>query len=180
MRNKLWLIVGFFLFGCSNEPDIHPTPLVIGVRFDIPNASPEYIEKYFTQPLIKSLNSTAHITNTHAIAIKNAATINVFFEDEIKFAEGEEIIQKTIKSATLPKKLKSVYFTELCGDDLSDSNLMHIAKTKGIDLEKVLDNVVPVSPDLAKNLLPAEEYNTMFSNECDDPEIENPLYILKN
>jgi|GEM_PF-2212923 len=182
MQNNFWTVfVCCFLLACGDgEVSIHPTPLVMNVRVDVPNAAASYIEKYFTRPIIGSLKAAPHVSNTHAIAIRNGATITVFFEEGIKFAEGEDIIQEALSSIKTPKKIGATQLTELCGDDLSQSNLMHIAKAKGIKAENILDNVITVSSDLAANIMPKEEYNAMFSNECDDASSPAPLYVLEN
>ncbi|QOL20083.1 hypothetical protein [Candidatus Bodocaedibacter vickermanii] len=181
MRNKVFtFIVTCCLVACSNDTqNIEPTPLVVSARFDIPASPPKDIEKYFTNPLVKALKSAPHVSITHAIALKNGATVVVFFEDGIKFAEGEDIITSVLTSVKSPKKFNTVDFTELCGDDLSQSDLMHIAKAKGVKSESVFDNVITVSADIAKNILPSEEYNSMFANECDEPSTA-PLYVLEN
>lgn len=181
MRNKVFtFIVASCLVACSNDTQsIEPTPLIISVRFDIPASTPKDIEKYFTNPLAKALKSAPHVSTTHAIALNNGATLVVFFEDGIKFAEGEDIITAVLKSVKSPKKFNTVDFTELCGDDLSQGDLMHIAKTKGIKSEAVFDNVITVSTNLAKNILPPEEFDSMFANECDEPSTA-PLYVLEN
>lgn len=182
MRNNFWTaLVCCFLLACGDEGgSIHPTPLVMNIRVDIPNAGAAYIEKYFIKSMIGGLKSAPHVSNTHAIATTNGATITVFFEDGIKFAEGEDIIQEVLNSVNTPKKIAETQLTELCGDDLSESNLMHIAKAKGIKTENVLDNVITVSSELASNILPKEEYDAMFSNECDDTPASTPLYVLEN
>jgi hypothetical protein len=170
-----------FLYGCgTDEPTIHPTPLVMNVRIDVPNANPAYIEKYITKPISATLKSAPHVSKTHAIARTNGATIVVFFEDGIKFAQGETIIMERIDALSLPKQYTGLDFTELCGDDLSESNLMHLAQAKGIKPEAILDNVITVSEEMAESMLPAEELNAMFSNECDEPATNAPLYVLED
>lgn len=181
MHNKIiTLVLACCLTACgSDSQSIEPTPLVVSARFDIPKSSPKDIEKYFTNPLVKALKTAPHVSNTRGIALTNGATLIVFFEDGVKFAEGEDIINSVLASVKSPKKFNTVGLTELCGDDLSQSDLMHIAKAKGIKSENVFDNVITVSADLAKNLMPAEEYDSMFSNECDEPSTA-PLYVLEN
>lgn len=181
MHNKIpAFILAAFLVACSSDTQsIEPTPLVISARFEIPTSTPKDIEKYFTNPLVKALKSAPHVSLTHAIALTNGATVIVFFEAGIKFAEGEDIINTVLSSVKSPKKFNTTDFTELCGDDLSQSDLMHIAKAKGVKSESVFDNVITVSSDLAKNILPSEEYDSMFANECDEPSTA-PLYVLEN
>lgn len=172
-------IMALCLTACGNNSSIQPTPLVMSVRFEIPASSPRDIEKYFIKSLNKALTSTPHVSATHPIALTNGATIIVIFEDGIKFAEGEDIINGVIASVKSPKKPVTINFTELCGDDLSQSDLMHIAKAKGIKSENVFDNVITVTEGLGKNILPQDEYNSMFANECDEP-AQAPLYVLEN
>jgi hypothetical protein len=181
MQNKFWIFtLCCFLLGCNNDIDsIHPIPLVMNVRLELSGVTPRYVEKYFVKPMMNVLQTTQHISNTHGVATMNGATLIIFFEDGVKFAEGEAIVQGVINSVKLPKKFTTVKITELCGDDLTDSNLMHIAKGKNIKPENILDNIVTVSHDLAANILPLEEYNAMFSNECDEPS-KTPLYVLEN
>lgn len=182
MRNRFGVfIVSGFLFACGDgERSIYPTPLVMNVRVDVPNTGAIYLEKYFTKPMVGALKSAPHVSNTHAIATSNGATITVFFEEGVKFAEGEEIILDKLKSINLPRKINEPQFTELCGDDLSSSNLMHIAKAKGLKSEIIMDNVITVSSELASNMLPKEEYDAMFSSECDEDAPSVPLYVLEN
>lgn len=170
MFNKIatWIMI-LCLAACSNSNILQPTPLVMSVRFEIPSSNPRDIEKYFIKPLNKALNSADHVSAVHPIALTNGATLVVFFEDGIKFAAGEDIINDVIASVKSPKKPTSVNFTEMCGDDLSQSDLMHIARAKGLKPENVLDNVITVTEDLGKNILPSDEYNAMFTNECDEP-----------
>lgn len=184
MRNKfatciLAVCLITFLVACSNSNVLQPTPLVISVRFEIPSSNAKDIEKYFIKPIAKALDSAAHVAATHPIALTNGATLVVFFEDGIKFAEGEDIINGVISAVKSSKKPASVNFTELCGDDLSQSDLMHIAKAKGIKPENVFDNVITVAEDVGKNILPADEFSAMFANECDEP-AQVPLYVLEN
>lgn len=181
MHNKIFaFILASCLVACSTDTQsIEPTPLVVSVRFDIPTSTPKDIERYFTNPLVKALKSAPHVSITHAIALTNGATVVVFFEAGIKFAEGEDIVNAVLASVKSPKKFNTADFTELCGDDLSQSDLMHIAKAKGAKPESVFDNVISVSSDLAKNILPSEEYDSMFANECDEPSTA-PLYVLEN
>lgn len=168
------------LLGCGDGSDsIEPTPLVMNVRFDVPSSTPKDIEKYLMSPLTKALKSAPHIHTTHAIALTNGATITVFFEEGIKFAEGNEIINRVISSLKSPKKFDVVNFSELCGDDLSQSDIMHIAKAKGMKSENILDNVITVSETLADNILPKEEYDAMFSGDCDEPATPAPFYVLE-
>lgn len=167
-----------WLGACSNS-GIEPTPLVMSVRFEIPASNPMDIEKYFIKSLNKALTSTPHISATHPIALTNGATVVVIFEDGIKFAEGEDIINTVIASVKSSKKIATINFTELCGDDLSQSDLMHIAKAKGVKPENVFDNVITVTEDLGKNILPQDEYTSMFANECEEP-TQVPLYVLEN
>jgi hypothetical protein len=180
MFNKLaTCIMVICLAACGNNSGIEPTPLVMSVRFEIPSSNARDIEKYFIKPLTKALGSAAHVSATHPIALTNGATLIVFFEDGIKFAEGEDIINAVIAAVKSPKKPSSVNFTEMCGDDLSQSDLMHIAKAKGIKPENVFDNVITVTGDLGKNILPPDEYNSMFQNKCDEP-AQVPLSVLEN
>ena len=168
------------LVGCGDGSEsIEPTPLVVNVRFDIPAASPKDVEKYFTTPLTKALKSAPHIHTTHGVAMTNGATVTIFFEEGIKFSEGNEIINRVIAGLKSPKAFQVVDFTELCGDNLSQSDLMHIAKAKGVKSESIFDNVITASEKLADNLLPKEEYDAMFSGECDDPAASAPLYVLE-
>jgi hypothetical protein len=180
MHNKIVTVVlAGLLAACGNTQSIESTPLVVSARFNIPASAPKDIERYFTNPLVRALKSAPHVSVTHATALTNGATVVVFFEDGVKFAEGEDIINTVLASVKSPKKFNTVDFTELCGDDLSQSDLMHIAKAKGVKPESVFDNVITVSSDMAKNILPPEEFDSMFANECDEP-ITAPLYVLEN
>jgi multidrug efflux pump subunit AcrB len=182
MRNKIltW-VFSVFLVACSNDQvSLHPTPLVINARFNFSNASPDYIEKYFLNPMAKAFKSVSHISATHTIATTNTATVIVFFHDGVNFVVGEEIIQNTIQSLALPQKFNGVVLTELCGDDLSESNWMHIAKAKKVKTESVLDNIVTVAADIGEHLLPPEEYQAMFANECEEQKVNAPLYVLED
>lgn len=149
------------------------------MRFDVPGTEPGYLEKYFTKPISKALKSTAHVSMLHAIATKDNVTMVVFFEDGVKFAEGEELLLNAVTMVNPPKKFTAIHFTELCGDDLSQSNLMHIAKTKKIKPENILDNVITISADMASHIMPEEEYTAMFSNECNEADTSAPLYVLE-
>jgi hypothetical protein len=182
MQNRLCLlfILSLGLGGCSDKEtaDIGTVPLVLNVRFDITGSSPQEVEKYFVKPLITALNSAHHVSTTHGIAMSNSATITVFFEDGVHFAEGEAIVESVLKSTKTPKKYSaSSCIIELNGDDLSQSNLMHIAQAKGVKPENVMDNFITVTESLAENLLPKEEFDSMFSNDCDEAP-DAPLYIL--
>jgi hypothetical protein len=178
-NNAATYIIVLCLLACSNNNEVEPTPLVMSVRFEIPASTPKDIEKYFIKSLNKALTSAPHVSATHPFAFTNGATVVVIFEDGIKFAEGEDIINGVMASVKPQKKAVAINFTELCGDDLSQSDLMHIAKAKGIKSENVFDNVITVTEDLGKNILPQDEYNAMFANECDEP-AQVPLYVLEN
>jgi hypothetical protein len=181
MHNKIATVVlTGLLVACSNvTQSIEPTPLVVSARFSIPASTPKDIERYFTTPLARALKSASHVSVTHETALTNGATVVVFFENGVKFAEGKDIINNVLASVKSPQKFNTVDFTELCGDDLSQSDLMHIAKTKGVKPESVFDNVITVSSEIAKNILPKEEFDSMFANECDKPSTA-PLYVLEN
>lgn len=173
-------ILSLVLMGCGNQTEsIEPTPLVLNVRFDIPTSSPKEVDKYFITPLSKALKSAPHIHTAHGVAMTNSATMTVFFEEGVKFAEGNEIINRVISGLKSPKAFEVVNFTELCGDDLSQSDLMYIANAKGVKSENILDNVITVSEELANNLLPKAEFDAMFSGECDEPAPSAPLYVLE-
>jgi hypothetical protein len=184
MRNKLLLqcigvSLALILIGCGGEAEtIEPTPLVLHVRFDIPSASPKDVEKYFVAPLTKALKSAQFITTTHGVAMTNGATVTVFFEEGIKFAEGNEIINAAIVGLKSPKPFEIVNFTELCGDDLSQSDIMHIAKGKGVKPESILERVITVTEQIGESVLPKAEFDAMFSGECDEPTPPAPLYVL--
>ncbi len=172
--------VSLALVGCdSKKLELNSTPLVMSVRFKVENASPQYIEKYFTSPFVMALEAAPHVTDTHALAITNSATITVFFEDGIKFSEGEDIIVSASKDAKFPKKVNLKEFAELCGDDLTKGHLMHIAKLKGINPALVLDRVITVTADLPENLMPPGAFDSMFPDECNSSS-EIPLYVLED
>lgn len=182
---RSWLYLCLFvlcLTGCGDQEvlSIHPTPLILNVRFSVDHASPQYVEKYFTVPIEKALKKADHVTTTHALAVTNSGTVTVFFEDGVKFSEGEDIILSTLNSVKLPKKVQFKEFTELCGEDLSDGHLMHLAKVKGIDVHSVLDRVITVTEELPSDILPKSTFDNMFENDCNPPQHKAPLYVLED
>lgn len=173
--------VTLFLWACSDTkvPELEPTPLVVSVRIQIDNGPPKYMEKYFVNKLETGLKTLPHVVSTHGMALTNEAVITVFYEDGVKFSDAEFAIKKLVPDLQLPVKPSKTTLVELCGADLSHSNLAHIAQNKGLNLNAMLNEVVPVEPDLASNMLPKEEFDAMFHNECDEVSRDAPLYILE-
>lgn len=182
MWKQLFICVGVLLLvGCSNTsvPELEPTPLVISLRVELANATPQYGDKYFLKTIERAVKGLPHVASTHGAAFTNEVVINVFYEEGIKFAEAEDDIEKLMQTLKLPSQLKNVRLAELCGKDLDQSHLTHIAKSKGLNIKSMLDEVVDAKPELAANLLPKEEFDAMFRNECDEVNHALPLYILE-
>lgn len=179
LRQLLACSLVLLFCGCSNTdvPELEPTPLVVNLRLQIANSSPKYLEKHFVSKIEKAVKKLPHVASTHGMALTNEAVVTIFYGGDVKFAEAEAYIYKLIPDLQLPIQAKKITVVELCGAELSKSNLMHIAKNQG--LNHFLDEVVAVKADLASNLLPKEEFDAMFHNECDEVKREAPLYILE-